>query len=187
MALGRLSASRTTAILTMARTAEPNCGPMGDTLGDDPVTASVNEAQVVGAGSDAFDRAVACLRALVPQRAVAAVSPAEATAELGTTVLMALPIGPITVVALNRVVAVVDEPRRWGFTYGTLPGHVLVGEESFVVEHRVDDAVVVHVVATAHVAVPASRLLRLLLVPVERHFARRYLDVVARAVARLAR
>ena len=40
-----------------------------------------------------------------------------------------------------RVVAVVDEPRRAGFAYGTLPGHPLRGEESFVVEHRDDDSV----------------------------------------------
>lgn len=40
-----------------------------------------------------------------------------------------------------RVVAVVDEPRRRGFAYGTLPGHPLSGEESFVVEHRDDDSV----------------------------------------------
>lgn len=33
-----------------------------------------------------------------------------------------------------RVVAVVDEPNRWGFAYGTLEGHVLVGEELFIVE-----------------------------------------------------
>lgn len=156
---------------------------MGVTLDNDPVTAAVHEQRVVGAGSDAFARAVASLRALDPQRALATVSPGGACAELGTTVLIALAIGPFDVVAVNRVVAVIDEPHRWGFAYGTLPGHALVGEEAFVVEHRADDAVVVHVVATAHVALPAARLLQPLLVPTERHFARRYLDVVARRVA----
>jgi len=40
-----------------------------------------------------------------------------------------------------RVVAVIDEPNRRGFAYGTLPGHPLSGEELFVVERRDDDSV----------------------------------------------
>jgi uncharacterized protein (UPF0548 family) len=40
-----------------------------------------------------------------------------------------------------RVVAVIDEPTRRGFSYGTLPGHPLSGEELFVVERRDDDSV----------------------------------------------
>jgi uncharacterized protein (UPF0548 family) len=44
-----------------------------------------------------------------------------------------------------RIVAVVDEDgpvRRFGFAYGTLPGHVKSGEEQFLVEwNRSDDAV----------------------------------------------
>ena len=92
--------------------------------------------------------------------------------------------GPITVVAPNRIVSVVDEPRRWGFAYGTLPGHPEVGEEAFVVEYRADDSVVVHIIAIAHAAFPGARLLQPLLVPVQRYFARRYLDEVEQAVSR---
>jgi uncharacterized protein (UPF0548 family) len=33
-----------------------------------------------------------------------------------------------------RIVYVVDEPRRFGFAYATLPGHVEQGEERFLVE-----------------------------------------------------
>ncbi|MGL4551226.1 MAG: DUF1990 family protein [Gemmataceae bacterium] len=33
-----------------------------------------------------------------------------------------------------RVVAVVDEPHRFGFAYGTLPGHAGTGEERFLIE-----------------------------------------------------
>jgi uncharacterized protein (UPF0548 family) len=40
-----------------------------------------------------------------------------------------------------RVIYVVDEPRRRGFAYGTLPGHAEDGEESWMVEHRDDDSV----------------------------------------------
>ena len=40
-----------------------------------------------------------------------------------------------------RVVYLVDEPRRCGFAYGTLPGHPERGEELFVVELSEDDTV----------------------------------------------
>ena len=40
-----------------------------------------------------------------------------------------------------RVVSVVDEPNRFGFAYGTLPGHAECGEELFLVEKTEDGAV----------------------------------------------
>ena len=40
-----------------------------------------------------------------------------------------------------RIVYVVDEPRRFGFAYGTLPGHVEKGEERFLVERTYDNSV----------------------------------------------
>lgn len=40
-----------------------------------------------------------------------------------------------------RVVYVIDEPGRCGFACGTLPGHQVAGEESFLVEHRDDGSV----------------------------------------------
>ncbi|MFN7117385.1 MAG: DUF1990 family protein [Saprospiraceae bacterium] len=55
------------------------------------------------------------------------------------------PIQPDTTVAMHarflgvwwrnacRIVYVVDEPERYGFAYGTLPGHVEAGEELFLV------------------------------------------------------
>ncbi|KQO65045.1 DUF1990 family protein [Curtobacterium sp. Leaf261] len=46
-----------------------------------------------------------------------------------------------TVQAPVRVVAVYDEPDRKGFAYGTLDGHPVSGEESFVVERTTDGSV----------------------------------------------
>jgi uncharacterized protein (UPF0548 family) len=40
-----------------------------------------------------------------------------------------------------RVVGIVDEPRRRGFAYGTLPRHPLRGEEAFLVDWNDDDSV----------------------------------------------
>lgn len=44
-------------------------------------------------------------------------------------------LGPIAVHEPIRVVAVVDQPARCGFSYGTLQGHPVSGEEAFIV-HR---------------------------------------------------
>jgi uncharacterized protein (UPF0548 family) len=41
----------------------------------------------------------------------------------------------------TRIIYVIDEPRRFGFAYGTLTGHAESGEERFVVEHLEDDSV----------------------------------------------
>ena len=46
-----------------------------------------------------------------------------------------------TVLAPVRVVSIIDEHDRKGFAYGTLEGHPLSGEESFVVERTPDGSV----------------------------------------------
>ena len=61
--------------------------------------------------------------------------PAAAPVE-GGTVAVAAPLGPLTAVAVCRIVAVVQELDRYGFAYGTLPGHPEQGEEAFVVTRR---------------------------------------------------
>lgn len=40
-----------------------------------------------------------------------------------------------------RIIYVIDEPRRFGLAYGTLPGHAECGEERFLVEQLPDDTV----------------------------------------------
>jgi uncharacterized protein (UPF0548 family) len=47
-------------------------------------------------------------------------------------------VGPLRVREPVRVVAVVERPDRYGFAYGTLPGHPVSGEEAFIVSR--DDA-----------------------------------------------
>jgi uncharacterized protein (UPF0548 family) len=78
-----------------------------------------------------------------------------------------------------RVVYVVDEPDRQGFGYGTLEGHPLRGEESFVVERRDDGAVWIVVRSFSR---PSTRLWTLLgpLVRVAQAIlTRRYLSALA--------
>lgn len=179
---GRLDAASARRILDRGRGQEPTYGFAGTLLGDDPPALDLMAERVVGRGDDAFARAVACLRSFGPQRAIATVWPDDASTTVGTDLIVALGLGPITIVALDRVVAMVDEPRRWGFAYGTLPGHIEVGEEAFVATHHDDDTVVVRITATAHVALPGRALLQHILLPIQRRYAERYLDAVEHAV-----
>lgn len=76
-------------------------------------------------------------------------------------------IGRLRLWAPCEVVAIVDEPRRRGFVYGTLPGHPARGEEAFTVVHEPNDRVVLHIVAFSKPAnlffalgAPVSRLVQ---------------------------
>ena len=102
--------------------------------------------RVLGHGPEAFAKASAGLRRWAAHRGIGAqVFPAESPIEVGRTVLVALGIGPLRIVAPTRIVVVVDEPTRFGFAYGTLPGHPECGEESFVIEHCDDGSVVARI------------------------------------------
>jgi uncharacterized protein (UPF0548 family) len=73
----------------------------------------------------------------------------------------------VWMVNLCRIVYVIDEPRRYGFAYGTLGHHVLAGEQRFTVEWRDDNSVwyeVLHFSREKHplarIAYPLARKLR---------------------------
>lgn len=78
--------------------------------------------------------------------------------ELGAVVIMRLGIGAVALSIPCRVVDVIDEPDRQGFSYGSLPGHPESGEESFIL-HRAADGVTTFTVSAF--SRPASRLARL--------------------------
>lgn len=56
----------------------------------------------------------------------------------GVHVTTRLGVGPVAINAPCEVVWTVEDGRRIGFGYGTLPGHPARGEESFVVERHED-------------------------------------------------
>ena len=74
---------------------------------------------------------------------------------LGTVVEMHWGVGSLSVKIPCRVVALIDEPRRRGFAYGTLKGHPEAGEEQFLLEQREDGSIEFSIVAFSR---PASRL-----------------------------
>jgi uncharacterized protein (UPF0548 family) len=116
----------------------------------------------------------------VPHRGIGAdVLPSGQLVELGATVLVILRWGPMFVVAPDRIVAVVDEPRRFAFAYGTLPGHPERGEESYTAEMRDDGTVRVTIRVQAGPATLPARVLA----PVVRRLQAAALRGYLRAVA----
>ena len=71
-----------------------------------------------------------------------------------------------------RVVYVVDEPRRFGFAYGTLPDHVERGEERFLIEWLDDDSVWYDILAFSRPHHPLVKLSSPLARRLQKRFAR---------------
>ncbi|WP_156254027.1 DUF1990 family protein [Pseudactinotalea terrae] len=89
---------------------------------------------VIGHGRQSFTAAVeAVLGWQVQLRSGYAVAASEPRVEMGTVARLRIPVGPLRIQAYCRVVEVIDQPDRAGFSYGTLPGHPESGQESFVV------------------------------------------------------
>jgi len=83
--------------------------------------------------------------------------------------MIAVVVGGFGVWMVNvcRIVYVIDEPRRYGFAYGTLSHHAEAGEERFMVEWRDDNSVWYEVLAfsrekhlLAKLAYPLARRLQ---------------------------
>ena len=91
-------------------------------------------------------------------RAGLQVQPSEIPLRQGTVVLMRWGLGALSVKIPSRVLAVIDEPRRKGFTYGTLPGHPEAGEERFTLEQLEDGTISFTISAYSR---PASTLAKL--------------------------
>lgn len=83
----------------------------------------------------------------------------------------------LSTVNFDRIVYVIDEPRRYAFAYGTLRHHVERGEEVFCVEHHDDDSVTFEIFSYSR----PGHWLAWLGYPVTRSFQRRFIrDSLAR-------
>ena len=86
-----------------------------------------------------------------------------------------------------RIVYVIEEEasllKRYGFAFGTLPGHVERGEECFTVEwHRADDSVSYEVFAFARPVHPLAKVGLPFVRLIQRRFAAASLWAMAEAV-----
>jgi uncharacterized protein (UPF0548 family) len=89
---------------------------------------------VVGTGQAVFERAGAALLSWqMHRRAGLDLISTDRTAVVGARVLLRIGFGPLALSAPCQVVYTVRDDHRHGFAYGTLTGHPVSGEESFVV------------------------------------------------------
>ena len=105
------------------------------------------QTRVIGVGLADFQLASRRVAAWQMHRDAGVRVDADAVATEGSEVRMRIGAGPISIAAACQVVAVVAEPREYGFAYGTLSGHPERGEEAFLVSWRADDMVVGSVAA----------------------------------------
>ena len=137
-----------------SRNAQLTYGPVGISLGEQPVPSGYRHTQteeVIGKGREAFNKAgYALMHWDIHREAGFQVQPQHDSVRAGERVGLVMPVAPFTgVTAICKVVQVVAEGDTIGFVYGTLPGHPMMGEESFVLSHRPDDSVVLRVTAVS--------------------------------------
>jgi uncharacterized protein (UPF0548 family) len=172
-------------ILERASGEQPTYDELGATRGDAlPRGFRHDHHELRVGGSSAFERAKEGLsRWEAHAGAGARVFPGTTVAD-GDTVLVLLGSGPLQVIAPCRVVYVIDERERFGLAYGTLPGHPESGEESFVVQRNADGSTVFRITAFSRPATMVTRLGAPLTRSVQLRVTRRYLEALARYVAR---
>ena len=113
----------------------------------------------VGNGKSVFQRATTGLQTWKAHLVVGIdVLPHATPIEPGATVAVTFGSPWLALAAPCRIVGVIDEPDRWGFAYGTLPGHPEQGEESFTISIGDADSVLFSIVAFSR---PGDGLTRL--------------------------
>lgn len=133
---------------------------------------------VVGRGQQEWQRAAALLLQWgVKTRSGFRIEPDTAA---GTRVVeggdywLVASVGPVAVREPARVVAVVAEPNRCGFAYGTLVGHPVSGEEAFVLHRTAEDDVVLTLRSITRSSPGRWRLLFPLILLAQRWYRSRY-------------
>lgn len=139
----------------------------------------------VGKGPEDFARARAALRAWVPF-SLPWIRLHRDDVPLRRGELVAFSSRQLGLWTLNvcRIVAVHDDERRFGFTYGTVDGHVVAGEERFLATFDPDTGVVSF--GIRKFSRPRHPLVRLA-GPLARHIQRRFTLEAIEAVARAVR
>lgn len=180
--VGRPSESELAELLRRARAAGPTYGHVGSTLDPEADDRPGVRAHDVCVGHGALDFAAArsALQTWVPQLALGADAAVSShRVAVGETVVLVFRRGPLFVVVPNRIVAVVDEPRRFAFAYGTLPGHFECGEESFTIEHLADDTVQAAIRVDARAGTLVTRAVEPVVLRLQAAALRRYLRAIA--------
>jgi uncharacterized protein (UPF0548 family) len=131
----------------------------------------------LGAGDDVWRKAKQGIdRWEAATAAGITIEPRRAPIAVGTTVAVITRLGPVHVLAACRIVAVTDEPDRYGFAYGTLPAHPEEGEERFLVTRATDGTVRFEITAFSRPHDLLTRLAGPMARRVQQQTSRRYLE-----------
>jgi len=160
---------------------------VGATAGElPPGSFPLRESIAVGNGNQIFERAADAIRAWAAQHAAGfELLPATPPLEPGQTLVLTFRSFPFFVTGAARVVYVVDEPERFGFAYGTLPGHPESGEEAFIVERDGEGHVTFTITAFSRPQVLLTRLGGPVARLVQKKTTRRYLQGLVDAASLL--
>ncbi|MCU0704802.1 MAG: DUF1990 domain-containing protein [Fimbriiglobus sp.] len=141
----------------------------------------------VGVGPEALTAAIDALRRFAQfPPGWTLVDPAIPPIREGNVLCVAARVFGVWWVNACRIVTVIDEPRRYGFAYGTLPGHVEMGEERFLVEQTDDGVVWYDLLAHSRPRFWLTRLAYPLARLAQKRFARDSLAAMRAAVGRPA-
>jgi uncharacterized protein (UPF0548 family) len=184
MRLRRPAPGELARLLAAAKEAAPTYADVGATERE-PLPAGFRhdrDSVVLGVGQETYARAVALLRVWGVQRGAGlAVTPVDAVVEPGATVVLIIRAAGLWTTAPCRVVHVSEEPSRFAFAYGTLPGHPETGEAAFAIERGPAGEVVFRVWSFSRPVDPLARLAAPLARRIQRRVTQRYLDVLAGA------
>ncbi|GAA4204722.1 DUF1990 family protein [Actinocatenispora rupis] len=112
----------------------------------------------LGSGPEPFHRLVAGMADWRIHRDAGLTVRVDGPPTPGLRFVTGIGFGPLRLSAPCRIVWFVDEPDRYGFGFGTLPGHPERGEESFLAEWTAEDDVYFHVTAFSRPAAWYARL-----------------------------
>ncbi|HEX5874077.1 MAG TPA: DUF1990 domain-containing protein [Pyrinomonadaceae bacterium] len=127
----------------------------------------------VGSGEGTFRRAIEVLKNWKQfDLGWVTIVPRGVTLEVGATVAVKARAFGTWTLSASRVVYMIEEPRRFGFAYGTLPDHVECGEERFLIEWLKDDSVWYDILAFSKPRHPLVRMSAPLARILQKRFAR---------------
>jgi uncharacterized protein (UPF0548 family) len=136
----------------------------------------------LGSDEGRFERAVGALRRWQGHiGAGVRIFPDGVTVEIDSTVLFVLRATGLWAIAPCRVVYGIDEPARFRFAYGTLPGHPERGEVAMSVSREDGGSVVARIASFSRTVDPLARAASPLTRVIQRRTTSRYLEALADA------
>jgi len=173
--------------ISSQRTQSFTYSEVGATNGNPPSDFTIDHNRIqLGTGSEIYHRAIEALKQWRQfDLGWVSIVPENVPIEIGATVAVKARAFGSWSLSAARIVYLINEERRFGFAYGTLPDHVECGEERFLIEWNEDDDTVWYdILAFSKPRHPLVRLSFPLARMLQKRFAR---DSMARMVDEVER